>query len=126
MNTTHPSICRWLIAATALLPGPRGRAADEKIFRAGFAEQDVSPQVGDEAPGSYGKVRHKAFHDPCKARAAVFDDGTAPVAIVGVDALLVRKPTVEWERRTDARAAGPSGRSIPREALELRQPAPRA
>ena len=116
MNTTHFAFSRRMIAAaivaTALMPGARVRAADEKIFRAGFAERDVSPQVGDEAPGGYGKARHKAFHDPCKARAAVFDDGTAPVVIVGVDALLVRKPTVAEARRRITERTGIPGERV--------------
>jgi neutral ceramidase len=88
------------------------RAAESPIFRAGFAERDVSPQVGDEAPGGYGKARHKAFHDPCKVRAAVFDDGVGPVAIVGVDALLVRKPTVAEARRRIAERTGIPGERV--------------
>ncbi len=110
-------------------------AADEPPparFRAGFAERDISPQVGDEAPGGYGKARHTAFHDACKARAAVFDDGLAPVAIVGLDALLIRKPQVAEARRritertgipgdrvmiaaSHSHAAGPTGMILPGE-----------
>ena len=83
-------------------------AAEEPapVFRAGFAERDVSPQPGDEAPGGYGKARHTAFHDACKARAAVFDDGQGPVAIVGLDALLIRKPTVNEARKRIAERTG--------------------
>ncbi len=120
-----------LFAIVAIAVGRAGTAA-EATFRAGFAARDVSPQIGDEAPGGYGKARHTAFHDACKARAAVFDDGAAPVAIVGVDALLVRRPTVAEARRriaertgirpdrvmiaaSHSHAAGPTGMILPGE-----------
>jgi hypothetical protein len=119
-----------VVAASAAAPC---LAADTvPTFRAGFAERDVSPAIGDEAPGGYGKARHAAFHDACKARAAVFDDGVAPVAIVGLDALLIRRPTVAEARRriTDrtgipgdrvmiaashSHSAGPTGMILPGE-----------
>jgi len=128
---------RAMVAATTALSFPivaagDSRAADPPRFLAGFAERDISPQIGDEAPGGYGKARHAAFHDPCKARAAVFDDGAGPVAIVGLDALLIRKPTVTEARRriaertgiapqrvmiaaSHSHSAGPTGMILPRE-----------
>jgi neutral ceramidase len=100
-------VAGWSIGAApaGAAPPPGGTA-----FKAGFAERDISPAIGMEQPGGYGKAYHRSFHDPCKVRAAVFDDGATRVAVVGIDALFIRHATVAAVRSAiESRSGIPAG-----------------
>ncbi len=73
--------------------------ANAGVAKAGFAERDITPKMGIKRPGVYRKRLHTSIHDPCKVRAAVFDDGKKKVVLVSVDALVFRRPQVLAARK---------------------------
>ena len=83
-------------------------------IKAGFAYRDITPDIGMEQPGGYGKSYHRTFHDACKVRVAVFDDGKKKVAVVGLDLLAIPRSVVLAARTEIEKATG-----IPREAVML-------
>lgn len=81
-------------------------------LKAGFAERDITPDIGMEEPGGYGKVYHRTFHDPCKVRAVVFDDGNQRVALVGIDLLLITRHLTKEARAEIQKRCGIKGENV--------------
>jgi neutral ceramidase len=69
------------------------------MLHIGFGIGDITPQPGMEMPGGFFKRTGKGVRDKLLAVACVVYDGTTPVALVGIDALFIGRPTVDSARR---------------------------
>ncbi|MDH7569458.1 MAG: hypothetical protein QHJ73_07725 [Armatimonadota bacterium] len=81
-------------------------------MRVGFGEADITPPVGGQIHGGYGQVFSKGIRDPLKAEAVVFDDGTTPVALVGLDLLGLHNYIVADARQRVEAATGIPGGNV--------------
>ena len=105
---------RLLILLAGLLPlslSALPTAATSSV-KAGFAERDITPGIGMEQPGGYGKSFHRTFHDPCKVRVALFDDGIKTAVVIGLDALVVPRQVVLDARAQIEKATGITGDAV--------------
>jgi hypothetical protein len=99
-------------ARTAEQSNPNPVSSEQQYMLTGFAETDITPDLGMEQPGGYGKNFHKTIHDPCKVRAVVFDDGKNSVALVGIDALIVPRHLVLSARKKVEQKCNISGDAV--------------
>jgi hypothetical protein len=90
-----------LSSSSLLLVSPSVRAA-EPALSVGFAEVDVTPELGKNPVflAGFGHNRPATkVHDPIMARAVVLSDGTHKVALVSVDVVGLFFPSVEKVRQ---------------------------
>jgi neutral ceramidase len=88
--------------APTLVPEHFGQVelgAEGRLLKAGFAERDITPDVGMQMPGNYLPDFVKGFHDRCKVRTSVFDDGAMRVALVGTDSVVIPADVVQSARK---------------------------
>ena len=81
-------------------------------FEAGFGQGDITPKVGLGIPGAILRNRSEKIHDPLWVTAMLLNDGTNPLVIVGVDALMVSSSLVSQAREEIYTRLG-----IPRESV---------
>ncbi|MFO0849058.1 MAG: hypothetical protein U0871_10975 [Gemmataceae bacterium] len=85
--------------STLLLCTPA--AAADPALSVGFAETDVSPEIGKKPVYMAGFGQNRVatkVHDPIMARAVVLSDGKSKIAMVAVDVVGLFLPTVERVR----------------------------
>jgi len=75
-------VCLAAVGCVVALLGVDVHAGQAATMKAGFAERDITPDIGMERPGGY-----------------VFDDGSNRVALVGIDALVIHRPQVLAARK---------------------------
>ncbi|HRQ88535.1 MAG TPA: hypothetical protein PLA50_07040 [Bacteroidia bacterium] len=109
-----PLLAASALSLTVALVGQADEkpATATKPILAGFAERDITPAIGMERPGGYGKVYHRSFHDPCKVRVSLFDDGNKTVALIGIDALFIYRDLVQRARQRIEKETGIPGGHI--------------
>lgn len=83
-------------------------------IRAGFHTADITPPVGLESPGNYGKAYIQKIHDRLKARAAVFEANGTTLAFVGLDTLAMpfSLHLLDTTRQEIERTTGISGDNV--------------
>lgn len=82
-------------------------AAADRVFRAGAAAVDISPQkLPAIVSGGFLQGRGEKINDPLFARCLVLDDGATRLAIVVVDSLMMPRELLDNAKRQAQQATG--------------------
>jgi neutral ceramidase len=104
-HSTPASLILCLLLLGAQAPAAPARGDDSRVFRAGAATGDITPELGSMIIGGFSPTPAKHVHDPLQVRALVLDDGVERLAIVICDNIgLPREVCDEAKRLTRERS----------------------
>ena len=96
----------------ALAAGPLGAAEVARVFRAGAAVGDITPELGSIIIGGFNPTPAKHVHDPLQVRALVLDDGTSRLAVVVCDNIGLPREVCDEARRLTQERSGLDGARV--------------
>lgn len=110
----RPSGPRSLLSVlAAVVLAVAGNGAEPKVFRAGAALSNITPELGIQLrAGSFISYPATHIHDDLHARCLVLDDGATRLAFVVCDALAVSHEVVVEAKRLIEQATGIPGRCV--------------
>lgn len=96
MKTSLYALFSMLFLLTPnLLKAQDAGAVGKRIFRAGAATSNITPEIGTSINGNMQNVIIKSVHDDTHARSIVLDDGHTRLAIVVSDLCMVSREVLD-------------------------------
>jgi neutral ceramidase len=74
-------------------------SAAERVFKAGAAHLDITPELGSLIVGGFSPFPAKHIHDPLYARALVLDDGAHRIALVVCDNVSIGRECIDAAKK---------------------------
>ena len=106
MKTPRGVLVALLALSSCPLPSV---AAEPRVFRAGAATSNITPQLGEGIVGNFTIPPATQVHDELHARCLVLDDGATKLVFVVVDSVSVNREVFDAARRELERATGIPG-----------------
>jgi hypothetical protein len=105
---TLAAVLPGLWALGVLLPAVNAAApaSGARVFRAGAATANITPQLGDGIVGGWDTPPAKHIHDELHARCLALDDGTTKLVFVVVDSVSVNREVFDEAKRQIHAATG--------------------
>jgi neutral ceramidase len=106
VNLRQSALVAFALMAVALgAAAAPTNAGESRVFRAGAAIGDITPELGSMIIGGFSPTPAKDIHDPLHVRALVLDDGAQRIALVVCDNIgLPREVCDEAKRLTKQRS----------------------
>lgn len=74
-------------------------SAAERVFRAGAAHLDITPELGSPIVGGFSPFPARNIHDPLYARALALDDGAHRIALVVCDNVAIGRECIDAAKK---------------------------